>query len=84
MIDIFNSGHTTILFYFREGNLPDISQAGSLHEFLMGLHEKYGKIASFWMGDQLTVSIASPELFKEHSHVFDRPREYILLHLAAI
>ena len=57
----------------RDGNLADLAKAGSLHEFLMELHKTFGPIASFWMGQKLTVSIASPELFKEHSHVFDRP-----------
>lgn len=63
---------------FRDGNLPDISRAGSLHEFLMDLHKKYGSIASFWMGKQLVASIASPELFKEHLNVFDRPRKFYM------
>lgn len=56
-----------------DGNFSDISKAGSLHEFLTELHAKYGPIASFWWGSQYTVSISSPELFKEHHHVFDRP-----------
>ncbi|KAI0219611.1 Cytochrome P450 20A1 [Lamellibrachia satsuma] len=56
-----------------EGNLPDIQKAGSLHEFLTVLHKNYGDIASFWFGHQLTVSIASPQLFKEHAKPFDRP-----------
>ncbi|XP_014680332.1 PREDICTED: cytochrome P450 20A1-like, partial [Priapulus caudatus] len=56
-----------------EGNLTDVTQAGSLHQFLQKLHWSHGPIASFWWGTQQTVSIASPELFKEHQHVFDRP-----------
>ena len=62
---------------FSEGNLPDIQKAGSLHEFLMILHKNYGDIASFWFGHQLTVSIASPQLFKEHAKPFDRPRKFL-------
>ncbi|KAI0242261.1 hypothetical protein LSAT2_014279 [Lamellibrachia satsuma] len=57
----------------HEGNLPDIQKAGSLHEFLMVLHKNYGDIASFWFGQQHTVSIASPQLFKKHAKPFDRP-----------
>lgn len=57
----------------RDGNLSDIIRAGSLHEFLVGLHKQYGPIASFWMGEQLIISIASPTLFKQHISVFDRP-----------
>ncbi|KAL3831794.1 hypothetical protein ACJMK2_023498 [Sinanodonta woodiana] len=57
----------------EDGNLTDISRAGSLHEFLIDLHKKFGNIVSFWMGQTFVVSIASPELFKEHQGVFDRP-----------
>nr|KAG5691795.1 hypothetical protein BaRGS_003191 [Batillaria attramentaria] len=57
----------------RDGNLSDMGKAGSLHEFLIDLHGRFGPIASFWWGKQFTVSIASPELFKEHQNVFDRP-----------
>ncbi|XP_078001564.1 cytochrome P450 20A1-like isoform X2 [Glandiceps talaboti] len=59
----------------RKGNLPDIDAAGSLHQFLMKLHPKYGRIASFWYGKRHYVSFASPEAFKEHIEVFDRPLE---------
>ncbi|XP_038078617.1 cytochrome P450 20A1-like [Patiria miniata] len=62
-----------------EGNFPDIGAAGSLHEFLMYLHEKFGPIASFWFGPKYTVSIASPELFREHTGPFDRPPELFAL-----
>ena len=57
----------------RDGNLGDISKAGSLHEFLMVLHKDFGPIASFWWGKRYTVSIASAELFQEVAHIFDRP-----------
>lgn len=57
----------------EDGNLSDISRTGSLHEFLLQLHEQYGPIAGFWFGQLYTVSIASPELFKQHANVFDRP-----------
>ena len=65
------------MLFSRDGNLPDIGRAGSLHEFLLDLHEEYGPIASFWMGQRLVLSIASPELFKEHLAVFDRPRKLV-------
>ena len=60
---------------FRDGNISDIGRAGSLHEFLIELHMQHGPIAGFWFGQMYTVSIASPELFKQHSNVFDRPGE---------
>lgn len=59
----------------EEGNLTDISKAGSLHQFLTGLHKQFGPIASFWWGKMYTVSIASADLFEEVAHVFDRPPE---------
>ncbi|ESO83424.1 hypothetical protein LOTGIDRAFT_133362 [Lottia gigantea] len=52
----------------EDGNLSDIGRAGSLHEFLLDLHGRFGDIASFWMGRQLVISIASPELFKQHQN----------------
>ncbi|XP_064627978.1 cytochrome P450 20A1-like [Lineus longissimus] len=60
------------------GNKHDIDAAGSLHEFLTNLHKRYGPIASFWMGKELTISIASPELFKQHAIVFDRPPQLFI------
>jgi hypothetical protein len=64
-------------FVFRDGNLADIALAGSLHEFLLNLHDKYGSIASFWWGNQLVISIASAELFQQQSGIFDRPRKSV-------
>jgi cytochrome P450 family 20 subfamily A len=55
------------------GNFEDLGKAGSLHQFLLGLHKEHGKIASFWFGSQKVVSISSPEMFKEQLSVFDRP-----------
>ncbi|XP_052805884.1 cytochrome P450 20A1-like [Mya arenaria] len=59
----------------EDGNLGDIARAGSLHEFLMQLHEDYGPVASFWWGPTYTVSICEEDLFKQHTNVFDRPVE---------
>ncbi|XP_072179123.1 cytochrome P450 20A1-like [Diadema setosum] len=56
-----------------KGNLDEIADAGSLHQFLVKLHAEFGDIVSFYYTDQLCVSIASPELYKEHQAVFDRP-----------
>ena len=76
--EIQNYSCDVVFVFCRDGNLPDIGRAGSLHEFLMELHEEYGSIASFWMGEKLVVSIASPELFKQHLSVFDRPRMFVI------
>lgn len=50
----------------RDGNLPDIVTNGSLHEFLVNLHEKYGPIVSFWFGRRLVISLGTIDLLKEH------------------
>ncbi|XP_070558912.1 cytochrome P450 20A1-like [Ptychodera flava] len=57
----------------EEGNLQDITDAGGLPQFLFKLHEKYGHVASFWYGKHYYVSLASPEAWKDHLKVFDRP-----------
>lgn len=57
----------------RDGNLEDIARAGSQHEYLKDLHQKYGNITAFWIGKEMVVSICSPELLKKHAGVFDRP-----------
>lgn len=44
-----------------------------MHEFLVGLHERFGEVASFWFGTQYCVSVASARLFKEVQVLFDRP-----------
>ncbi|XP_007888818.1 cytochrome P450 20A1 [Callorhinchus milii] len=50
----------------KDGNLPDIVNTGSLHQFLVSLHEKYGSMASFWFGRRLVVSLGSVDLLREH------------------
>ncbi|XP_072117537.1 cytochrome P450 20A1 isoform X2 [Mobula birostris] len=50
----------------KDGNLPDIVSTGSLHQFLVNLHEKCGSIVSFWFGQRLVISLGSLDLLKEH------------------
>ena len=69
-----------MLSFSRDGNLGDISKAGSFHEFLVDLHKEFGPIASFWWGRKYTVSIASAELFEEITLVFDRPCKLTYVH----
>ena len=57
-----------------KGNFEDMQDAGSLHEFLVNLHDEYGPLASFWWGTNLVVSLASPEMFDEIKALFDRPK----------
>uniref|UniRef100_A0A2R9CC69 Cytochrome P450 family 20 subfamily A member 1 n=1 Tax=Pan paniscus TaxID=9597 RepID=A0A2R9CC69_PANPA len=49
-----------------DGNLPDIVNSGSLHEFLVNLHEKYGPVVSFWFGRRLVVSLGTVDVLKQH------------------
>ncbi|MEJ1271947.1 hypothetical protein NN561_002795 [Cricetulus griseus] len=50
----------------KDGNLPDIVNSGSLHEFLVNLHERYGPVASFWFGRRLVVSLGTADVLKQH------------------
>ncbi|XP_075036260.1 cytochrome P450 20A1 [Mixophyes fleayi] len=50
----------------KDGNLQDIVNRGSLHEFLVNLHEKFGPVASFWFGRRLVVSLGSLDLLRQH------------------
>ena len=61
-----------------DGNLQDISSAGSLHEFLVDLHDKFGPVASFWFGQEFCISVSNPFTFKEIQSLFDRPSKFVL------
>ncbi|CAH6791687.1 cytochrome P450 20A1 [Phodopus roborovskii] len=50
----------------KDGNLPDIVNSGSLHEFLVNLHERYGPVASFWFGRRLVVSLGTAGVLEQH------------------
>ncbi|KAM6945734.1 cytochrome P450 20A1 [Aplochiton taeniatus] len=50
----------------KEGNLQDIVNRGSLHEFLAGLHQEFGPVASFWFGSRPVVSLGSVALLQQH------------------
>uniref|UniRef100_A0A673G183 Cytochrome P450 20A1 n=1 Tax=Sinocyclocheilus rhinocerous TaxID=307959 RepID=A0A673G183_9TELE len=43
----------------KDGNLQDIVNKGSLHEFLVGLHDEFGSVASFWFGGRPVVSLGA-------------------------
>lgn len=50
----------------KDGNLPDIVNSGSLHEFLVNLHGRYGPVVSFWFGRRLVVSLGTVDALKQH------------------
>lgn len=52
--------------FFRDGNLQDIINQGSLHEFLVNLHQEFGSMASFWFGGRPVVSLGSVNQLKQH------------------
>ena len=59
-----------------KGNLEDINDSGSFHQFLIELHEKFGPISSFWYGTHFCVSVANAVTFREVQKLFDRPSEF--------
>ncbi|XP_051563095.1 cytochrome P450 20A1 [Myxocyprinus asiaticus] len=50
----------------KDGNLQDIVSRGSLHEFLVGLHDEFGSVASFWFGGRPVVSLGSVDELRQH------------------
>uniref|UniRef100_A0A3B4X9I5 Cytochrome P450, family 20, subfamily A, polypeptide 1 n=1 Tax=Seriola lalandi dorsalis TaxID=1841481 RepID=A0A3B4X9I5_SERLL len=50
----------------RDGNLQDIVNRGSLHEFLVSLHQEFGSVASFWFGGRPVVSLGSVDQLQQH------------------
>ncbi|XP_035249373.1 cytochrome P450 20A1 [Anguilla anguilla] len=50
----------------KDGNLQDIVSRGSLHDFLVGLHDRFGPAASFWFGRRPVVSLGSVDLLRQH------------------
>ncbi|KAI4880269.1 hypothetical protein NFI96_030709 [Prochilodus magdalenae] len=50
----------------KDGNLQDIVNRGSLHEFLVGLHDQFGSVASFWFGRRPVVSLGSVDQLRQH------------------
>ncbi|MED6231695.1 hypothetical protein ATANTOWER_004157 [Ataeniobius toweri] len=50
----------------KDGNLQDIINKGSLHEFLVNLHQEFGPVASFWFGRRPVVSLGSVNQLRQH------------------
>uniref|UniRef100_A0A8C1QJA6 Cytochrome P450, family 20, subfamily A, polypeptide 1 n=1 Tax=Cyprinus carpio TaxID=7962 RepID=A0A8C1QJA6_CYPCA len=53
-------------YFSRDGNLQDIVNKGSLHEFLVGLHDEFGSVASFWFGGRPVVSLGAVDQLRQH------------------
>ncbi|XP_076159509.1 cytochrome P450 20A1 [Alosa pseudoharengus] len=50
----------------KDGNLQDVVNKGSLHEFLVGLHDQFGPVASFWFGRRPVVSLGTVDQLRQH------------------
>ena len=59
---------------FSIGDMGELNKCGSLHQYLMHLHEK-GKVpvTSFWWAKLHVVSVCSPQAFKELVGLVERP-----------
>ncbi|XP_074155101.1 cytochrome P450 20A1 isoform X1 [Sminthopsis crassicaudata] len=74
----------------KDGNLPDIVNSGSLHEFLVNLHERYGPVVSFWFGRRLVVSLGTINALKQHinpnrtSHPFETMLKPLLMYQSGL
>ena len=68
-----------MLLINRTGNLTDLGKAGSLHEYVLKLHQDYGPIVAFWWAKTYVVSLASPEYWKEVNPIFDRPGRTVVI-----
>ena len=63
---------------YRNGDLGELGKHGSVHEYLLHLHQNGRQpIAMFWWGQQRVVSICSPELFKDTIKLTNRPSEQL-------
>ena len=56
------------------GNFGDMSVAGSLHEYLLELNQKYGSIGAFWWGNQRVAYITSQKVMldKENKKILNK------------
>ena len=55
------------------GNLVDIGALGSLHEFILYNHIKYGDVFAFYWIKEKVVSLGHPRLWTDIANYFDRP-----------
>jgi hypothetical protein len=62
------------------GDLGLLSQHGSLHQYLLFLHD-HGRrpIVMFWWGKERVVSVCSPEMFKDFMKLTYRPKLLFML-----
>ena len=71
---IYSYFKVILILVFSLGDLGLLSKHGSLHQYLLHLHDN-GRIpiTVFWWGTQRVVSVCSPQLFKETMKLTYRP-----------
>ena len=63
-----------IFTHNRKGELVEFQKYGSLHQYLLHLHQNgHQPINTFWWGQERVVSICSPEMFKDTIKLINRP-----------
>uniref|UniRef100_A0A3B4UFQ5 Uncharacterized protein n=1 Tax=Seriola dumerili TaxID=41447 RepID=A0A3B4UFQ5_SERDU len=63
---IFYSNHIHGFLLSQGWEPADIVNRGSLHEFLVSLHQEFGSVASFWFGRRPVVSLGSVDQLQQH------------------
>ena len=59
---------------YRNGDLDEISKHGSLHQYLLHLHQNgHQPINTFWWGQEKLVSVCSTELIKDAAKLTNTP-----------
>ena len=62
-----------IFFLPSLGDLGELKKFGSLHEYLLYLHDNGCiPVTSFWWGKEQVVSVCSPQAFQDTAHLTDR------------
>ena len=58
----------------RNGDLDEINKHGSLHQYLLHLHQNgHQPINTFWWGQERLVSVCSTELIKDAAKLTNTP-----------
>ena len=69
--------HTHTHFIHSKGDLDGLGDHGSLHQYLLHLHDQ-GRcpVTSFWWAKTHVVSVCSPRAFEDTQKLYNRPSEW--------
>ena len=68
--------YTLSITLYSLGDLGEMSAKGSLHEYLIHLHDEgHCPVTSFWWGKEHVVSVCSPQAFKDTVRLTDKAGE---------